>query len=423
MTAFGLLALEAGTAVAVRGSTGAALAMGGALGLGLLTKGPHALYVPLTALGGGCLAAGRPGRLLDPRWLLALLVAVGVFAAWLVPALAAGGHLPAYNSADTFRERLLGQIARRVGGENEPHEAPFWYLLVLVLPFALPWTPLWIAGLAARRRRRDAPLEERFGLGAVTAGILVPLLLLSVPSSKRELYLLPLLPCASLLAAWVLHRAADSGAVRHSVRSVVGVFAGLAVGAFLTPILAGTSLLPVRDVDRPALASLTQGLVPFAFGGVGALLLVGAVATFLARARPVTAARAAGLSLGAAWLVIVLAVLPAFDRWKSFEGARAAGEAAAPGAPLASAGFADASILWGFHRDRLLQLGLRGEAEAARLLAPAAPTHLLLAKEKHWTRMLARAAPSDADLLRRARPVWRDAVGGVVYVLLTNAAP
>jgi 4-amino-4-deoxy-L-arabinose transferase-like glycosyltransferase len=423
MIACSLVALEAGTVVAARGSTPAALLMGVALGLALLAKGPHALYVPVAALAGGCVGAGRARRLLDVRWLLALSVAALVVAAWLVPALAAAGDEPAYNSTLTFRDRLLGQITSRISGENEPHEAPWWYLVPLLAGFALPWTPLWAAALPRAVRARAADAADRFGLGAAAAGLLVPLVLLSVPTSKREVYVLQLLPCAAMLAAWTVHREARSRGGVHALRAVVAVLAAVAVGSFALPFVARADLLPARDTDRDVLATLAQGSVPFALGAVGALAAAGAAGAWALRSRPSGAVRAAAVAVAAAAVVVFHAVVPAFDPWKSFAWAAAEGERAAPGAPLASAGFADASVLWGFRRDRLLQLGNRHEAAAAELLAPGAPQRLLLAKAKHWREGIERAAPAQRAVLERARVLWERPIGGTRFVLVTNAPP
>ena len=423
MIACSLVALEAGTVVVARGSIPAALLAGLALGLGLLAKGPHALYLPAGALVGGCWAAGRWKRLVDPRWLLSLLVAAGVVAAWLLPALAAAGDEIAYNSTSTFRERLLGQLTSRVSGESEPHEAPWWYLLPLLLAFGLPWTPVWAAAVPRALRPRRVDVADRFGLGAALGGLLVPLVLLSIPASKREMYLLPLLPCAAMLAAWMVHRVAESRASSHAVRVVAVVLLAVALGAFATPILVRADALPRGNLDRDLLATLAQGAVPFALGAVGALCAAGAGSAWLLRRRPVGAVRAAAVTTAAAGLVAFLGVLPAFDPWKSFADAVAEGERVAPGAPLASAGFADASVLWAFRRDRLLQLGNRHVPAAASMLAHDAPPLLLLSKAKHWWEEIDRATPAHRAALSRARVVWRRAVGGTRYVLVTNALP
>lgn len=206
MTACGLLALDAGTTLLERRSWPAALGFGAALGAGLLVKGPHVFYVPLAALVGGALASGRGRRLLDPRWLVGLALALGLAAAWLVPAVARAGDALAYNDDVSFGRRVLGQLSDRVAGDDVPHEHGPLYLFPLLLAFGLPWTPAWLLALPAALRPRRAPEGDRLGLGAAAWGLLVPLLALSLPRSKRELYLVPLLAATAWLGAYGLHR-------------------------------------------------------------------------------------------------------------------------------------------------------------------------------------------------------------------------
>src|SRR5436190_9807250 len=58
IVAFGLLALEGGAAACLERSWGGTVAFGAGIGLGLLAKGPHALYLPLAGLVGGAVWAG-----------------------------------------------------------------------------------------------------------------------------------------------------------------------------------------------------------------------------------------------------------------------------------------------------------------------------------------------------------------------------
>lgn len=423
MTACALVALEAGTVVVARGSVRASLVFGAALGLGLLTKGPHVLYVPVAALVGGCLGAREGRRLRDPRFLLGLLVAAGVVCAWILPAMSAAGDQIAYNGTKTYGERLLGQIGSRVAGENEPHDHGPLFFLPLLLAMGLPWTFHWIAGLVHAVRPSKVPPEERFGLSACAWGLLVPLVLLSVPSSKRELYLIPLLPCASLLAAWAVHRLPPSGALRHATRFVVGLLACMALGAFAAPFLVRAPWLPISAEAREVASVLSTGSAAFALGAVGAIAAAGAIAAYHLREKPAGGLRAAGVALAGAWMLIATAVVPAFDPWKSFSGAAEAAEQAAPGAPLAIVGTSDASSLWSFHRDRAAMLGAGGYIAAAKALAPGAAPILVFSKGAPWRGDSSALHPDARTLLQKARVVWEKSLGGTTYVLLTNPAP
>jgi 4-amino-4-deoxy-L-arabinose transferase-like glycosyltransferase len=411
MTAFALLAALAGTAVVTRRSAAAALGCGAALGLGVLVKGPHALYVPLAAVVGGCVAAGEARRLRDPRWLLALLATVAVVAAWLVPALGLG--------EEAYGRRLLGQLGSRVRGENEPHVHAFPFLVPVLLAAGLPWTPAWVAGAAWAARVRRHAAEARFGLGAALCGAALPLLLLSVPATKREVYLIPLLPMLAILGAWALHRAPREAPARICVWAGIALLAGVGVGAPLAPV-AGRWLWKGGPDDAFDGASLGEGALPLCFAAVGAVALAGAVLALRRRGDAVAAIRAAGTALGATFVTAAFAVLPAFDRTKTWEEAVGPVRRAAAGAPLFAVGFNDASLAWGFRPDVVPRLAPDPD-DAPRVLdglfAAGAPRAAAAVRSGSWEKALAEV-PS---LRERTRVVWRRRVGPKVYVVVVPA--
>ena len=425
MTLFSLLALEAGTIFVKRGTATAALAMGMALGLGVLVKGPHALYVPVGGIVGGCLASESGRRLRDPRWLWALAGLAGVVAAWLIPAIrSAGGELTA--DGTTYGDRLLGQIARRVSGESEPHSHGVLFFVPLILVMGLPWTPAWLAAMPRALRRSRAPVADRFGLGAACGALVLSLVLLSVPGSKRELYLIPPLATACVLAAYALRRQELTFGARATPVLVTFVLAGaalvLAIVPFARHVHLGASLGfaddgPVAEV----LAALGTGRMPFVLGGAALLAAAGAWGAFSLRARPADAVIAGGTALGLVWVVLAVSVLPVFDAQKTYAGAALVANRERPRAPLFEAGFTDPSALWWFRRDRIGMLGNEGYAATARVLDPDAPPALVLVKGKFWRERAVHAKPDDVSVLDRAVVLWRDAVGGGEFLLLGNA--
>jgi 4-amino-4-deoxy-L-arabinose transferase-like glycosyltransferase len=323
LAAFSIVALEGATASWVDRSWAGALRMGVGLGLGLLAKGPHALYAPLAGLAGGAVALGRAtppaegrtgSRML--RVFAGVVLGAAILLAWLLPALArAGDELTA--RGERYGDRLLGQIGSRVAGEDEPHDHGPLYLVGLLLLTGLPWTWLWLArarrGFAAFRRDGDGvPASDRFGLAAAWAGILLPLLLLSIPASKRENYLVPLLPLAAILAAHGLHR----------MRS------------------------PSRLVPSPAVA------------------------------------RRVAVGLGAAAVVLAAVLAAVLDDGKSFARAAEVARREAPDAAFAVAGTDDVSPLWAFGSDRAAVV--RRHADLDARLATGAPRVVVLSKGKFW---------------------------------------
>lgn len=421
MTAFSLLALEAATAVVARGSTKAAVLGGLALGLGFLTKGPHVLFLPVCAVVGGCLAVRRARRLLDWRWLLCLGVTGAVFAAWLVPALAQAGD-ETIAAGETFRERLLGQLSKRLAGENEPHaHGPFW-LPPLLLAFGLPWTLAWLPALPRALRLRSVPEEDRFGLGATLGGLLGTLVLLSIPTSKRELYLIPTLAPAAILAAWSLHRV-SGGWNRVHLPRVFATLGFVGAAAAIAVPFARLAISPSSEAVAAALGVVSSPRVVSALGGVAVLALGAGLLCAKARGRPVEAARTVATALGAGWIVVATTILPAFDVQKSFAPLGAVVARQSVEMPLLSAGFTDTSFLWGVPRDRVEVLGIAEgvHAEAARRLAPGAPPILLVIRARFRDDALRLLDGAPAAAWRDAVVLWDGLVGEHRHLLLSNA--
>ena len=248
------------------------------------------------------------------------------------------------------------------------------------------------------------------------------MVLLSLQSTKRDIYLLPLYPLAAILAAHAAHRLAGAPSGEHTTHAVAGVGVFCALCTFAAPLLAHASFLPLDASDLDEIRDFAQGALPFALGAAGTLVLAGSLAAWSWAARPAAALRVMAIGFAAAWLIVGAAVVPSFDAWKSLRSAVAAGEAAAPGAPLAIGGSTDASPLWAFHRPRLLETNPFSYREAAGRLAAASPRILLIAKTKWWSER-GKWAGKDVTVLDRATVVWERTIGGTGYVLLTNAPP
>jgi 4-amino-4-deoxy-L-arabinose transferase-like glycosyltransferase len=281
VTCFVLLALLGLHAARSRGGVLPWLQAGGALGLGILAKGPVVLLLPLCA---GMLAPwwgrGTRGRgAAGGRWWLGLLGAValgvGIALVWAVPAARAGGA--EYATALFFHqteERLLHSFA---------HDRPWWWYLallpVLLYPYSL-WVPLWRAGL----RQRSTDSGMRFALACLFPGLAA----FSLVSGKQPHYLLPLLPVFALLTARLLLSPAPAPRRWHLLPPLgFLVFVGGAMAA--APWVSG----------RLALPAWTSVVSP----GAGFLLLA-AGAVFLLSCERLFAGRGAALSLLTLALVV-----------------------------------------------------------------------------------------------------------------------
>lgn len=261
------------------------------MGLGVLTKGPIALVLPLLAAAALLPVDPRPLRraLLGPGPLLALLLV----ALWLVPAALAGGR-------EWLLSVVVEQTARRMA-DAFAHARAWWYHLATLPGTLLPWSAVVLAGTAAAVRRlpRLSP-----GMRLLAVVPVVSVAFLSAISGKTLLYPLPVFPPACLVGAWWLESARGRPGVRLALWATVAALAIVALGlgwavprspriaadataaawvaaSLLAPALAAAGSLVSRRQDR-AVAALV--LVAPAFCAVGFQALVPAFDRYLSLA-------------------------------------------------------------------------------------------------------------------------------------------
>lgn len=276
-----------------------------ALALAFLVKGVIAV-----ALGAGppvfyLLLTRRRSAWRDLRILaLPCVLSFGILVMpWALAVHHAGGwaYLREYllsNSADRF---LSTQETRRFG-----HVKPFYYYLTVIPPLLLPWILALPAMLRSGVLRRGVRGGEARRL--LTASATLGVLMLSAAATKREIYLLPLLPAwSATVAGWLAGaEARETGDTwdRWTLRILAGY-------AALLPLLLGTAAL-VLALDARAtrkLALLRDVLTPARLTSYGAgaliLALLAAVLLFSGRGRDLRAGRLA------AALVLVSIILEA----------------------------------------------------------------------------------------------------------------
>jgi len=235
---------------------------GVAIGLGVLAKGPVVylhLFWPIAAY-----PLWRTERqALAPRtfWQsagLAVLVSLLPVAAWVVPALVE-------TNGEFARSLIWDQTAGRISGSlSSSHARPFWFYLPLLPIFAMPWifSPyVWAAHKGAMRRPLAALLEAWRSTPALRFLILwfVPVAAsFSLIAGKQPHYLVPLLPAAVLVSAYVMRGI--------SVR-LIGIGAGIVLGLTILG-QAGAALSVFPNYDLAPLARLVAARAgPVAFVG------------------------------------------------------------------------------------------------------------------------------------------------------------
>lgn len=199
------------------------------------------------------------------------------------------------------------QRAASVGGRPN-HVRPFWFYLPLLPQSLLPTTPLFLAGLhrfLSSRRALELPARRAYELPLLwlAAGVAV----LSLATSKRELYLVPLLPAAAMVSGQWLDDVLSSRVTDRYARWLLLALAGaLAVAALALPAASWWMRLPLA---LPVL------------GGAAVLVLAVLGARDLRREAFARGLAAVGVGLVTGVVVAVLAFVPHLDadrRWGPF---------------------------------------------------------------------------------------------------------
>ncbi|HEX9581485.1 MAG TPA: phospholipid carrier-dependent glycosyltransferase [Gemmatimonadales bacterium] len=231
-----------------------------AIGLGVLTKGPIALALPLMVA--APYAAWR--RASAAVWTpVGPLLCAAIVLPWV---LAVSRHIP-----DLVRYTLVTETAERLFTERLQRTEPIWYFLPILLAGALPGSALVVAGwrAAGPLRLPDGTRDPRTVF--LLLWILIPLAFFSLSHSKRPQYMLPIVPAVALLAArgWrptYLPGAREAGMLLMALGGVVG----------LAPVIV-PRLLDVSEGTRAAM--------PQAAAFIGAATAMGGALLWLSRRR------------------------------------------------------------------------------------------------------------------------------------------
>lgn len=327
-------------------------------GLGTITKGVGvlALLMLLPAIVASVRGWQSHGErvslhLRDWRFWIAPVFFVAAMAIWLLPMVMAvqARHDPAYDAY--LNDILFHQTAKRYA-QSWDHAQPWWYFVVVVLGMwlpamlALPWAiPAW--------KRRLQRLDARYLLPLAWGVLLV--VFFSIPSGKRDVYIMPVLPMWGLALAPLLPGLLKKAWPRRLLATVLMVMAiGFTVGGALMAF--GHSKSTARFLTERGLES---------GAGIGWMLLAMGAGVIVAlvwwrRRLEITTI----VSLGTMWVLFGVFGYPLLNDSSSARGLmRDVGARIGPDAQLALLGWKEQNLLmadrpatnFGFTRDMQAQ--------------------------------------------------------------------
>jgi 4-amino-4-deoxy-L-arabinose transferase-like glycosyltransferase len=164
-----------------------------AMGLGVLTKGPIALVLPLLVAIPYALWQKNAKKIANP---IALLSFATLLLPWIF---AMTNRIP-----DFLEYSLLTETLARLTTDEMQRTGPLWYFIPILLTGSLPWSVVALGGLKKGIPSRDD--QDRPFFIFLLLWILLPLLFFSLSQSKRPQYILPLLPGIGVLVAMIWYR-------------------------------------------------------------------------------------------------------------------------------------------------------------------------------------------------------------------------
>ena len=176
-----------------------------AVGLGVITKGPVAIALPLLVAVPYAIWRKRFHALWSWGGLALFIVAV---APWVWAISRAVPDFLHYVVVTETAQRLATKALKRTG--------PPWYFIPYLIGGALPWSIVLLGSPKAVDRR------DRFSI-YLLLWIAIPFVFFSISQSKRPQYILPLMPPVALLVARVWRDARRGSRVAAIVLLVVGL--------------------------------------------------------------------------------------------------------------------------------------------------------------------------------------------------------
>ncbi|MBK7210585.1 MAG: glycosyltransferase family 39 protein [Xanthomonadales bacterium] len=269
------------------------------------------------------------------RWAGGALAFLGAIALWIVPMVLSvrASGAPEYQAY--LDDILFRQTAARYA-ESWDHHQPWWYFAEVI---AYGWLPLGIVlfGVVPRWIERLKARDARFLLPLAWVALII--VFFSVPSGKRDVYIMPALPWVALLSApfvdGLLERTWFRRALFALTAMLAAVFLLAGIGAWNGWIPAARALVIERGLDHGG-AGLWALLV-----GIGAIAAL-ALALFRVRRSEI----GLGMTLAGLWLAWGFWAYPVLnDSTSAARIMRDAGAVAGADAEIALVGWKEQNLL------------------------------------------------------------------------------
>jgi 4-amino-4-deoxy-L-arabinose transferase-like glycosyltransferase len=271
-----------------------------AAGLGVLTKGPVAIALPVLAFGLYLLVHGELRRLRSMMLPLGAAIVAAIVAPWYVALYLRHGWAP-------LGEFIFGEnVARYTAGIGyvDSVRGPFFYLPVLIgdsFPVSM-FLVMAAAGSWRKWRAGEAMAPPQRIRTLLLLWIVAFVVFFSASAAKQDLYIFPIVPAVAALAG-VMVAGATAG-LRWTALTI-GVVVAVAGAGVLHLFGPGASVYALRGALAMGIAALAGGLIVSVYAAanrIRASLLV-VVLTFITMD----------------W-VFVVRVLPDFERFKPVPG-------------------------------------------------------------------------------------------------------
>jgi hypothetical protein len=318
------------------------IAIGVALGFGILTKGPVAIALPAFGALIYLLAMRRSvlEHIRRPWPWMVLAISIAIALPWYLPALLSnGGEL----AKIMFQENAGHFLPASMGGTGEAAR-PLYYIAMKMLAGTAPLNFL-LPALAVAFIRSDFIFAARRPLLFQLSFLLAMVIFFSLASAKRDDYVLPGIPSVAILFAalftaletnaWMVERLRNIAAVAMSALAVLGL-----VVAMLWISRTHSRLLDeINPIDRAQaqlfvkyyIGALSLILVAVALGVIecAALIISG-----LRRGRPVRTAIGCGALSLLGVLIFTASIRPEMARERTIKYAAAEVDRVSRGAPV-----------------------------------------------------------------------------------------